>query len=138
MRTVEISVIEDSATDLQWLRVILSDVGLKHRLTVAADGEQGVDCLLRRGRYIGNPSADLIFLDMHLPKFDGLEVLRKVPDSAQLPICLLTSSERERTLIGEHFGKPIGYLIKPLSAEKLIYYLRSHAPLRAVANALGV
>jgi DNA-binding response OmpR family regulator len=63
------------------------------RLTVAEDGEQAVECLLREGRYAGNPSADLIFLDMHLPLFDGLEVLRKVPGSALLPVCMLTNSE---------------------------------------------
>ena len=103
MRPVEISVIEDSPADVRWLKMILSEVGLKHRLTVAEDGEQAVECLLREGRYAGNPSADLIFLDMHLPMFDGLEVLRKVPGSALLPVCMLTSSERERGLMAAHF-----------------------------------
>jgi len=136
MRPIEISVIEDSPADLQWLKTILSEVGLKHRLTVAQDGEEAVECLLRQGHYAGNPFADLIFLDMHLPKLDGLEVLRKVPDSALLPVCVLTSSDQERQLTTNHFGRQITYLIKPLSAEKLICCLRSQGALWSVADTL--
>ena len=55
MRPVEISVIEDSPADVRWLKTILSEVGLKrlkHRLTVAEDGEQAVECLLRKSHLI--------------------------------------------------------------------------------------
>jgi CheY-like chemotaxis protein len=137
MRILEIAVIEDNRADLEWLKIILDEVDLKHRLTVATDGEQAVQCLLRQGHYAGNPPADLIFLDMHLPKFDALDVLRKVPDSAQLPVCLLTSSDLEQELISRHFGKPTAYLIKPLSAEKLICCLRSHEDLRPIADTIA-
>jgi DNA-binding response OmpR family regulator len=57
---------------------------------------------------------------MHLPKLDGIEVLRKVPNARELPICVLTSSEYERKIVNQEFGiKEGNYLIKPVSVETI-------------------
>jgi CheY-like chemotaxis protein len=120
-RPVEISVVEDNPPDVAWLSMVLNETGLHHHhMTVAEDGEQGVDCLLRRGRYANCPAPDLIFLDMNLPKFGGLEILQRVPGSDELPVCILSSSNAEETKVRKHFGRRVGYLTKPVSAEALL------------------
>jgi CheY-like chemotaxis protein len=123
-RPVEISVVEDNPPDVAWLKMMLNEAGLCHHITVAEDGEQAVDCLLRRGRYAGCPTADLIFLDMNLPKFGGLEILYRVPGSECLPVCILSSSKAEEGLVRAHFGRPVGYLTKPVSAAALLECLQ--------------
>ena len=130
MRTAQFLVIEDNPEDVAWLRVILKKLGLAFHLTIAEDGEQAIDCMLRRGNYNDAPIPDLIFLDMHLPLFDGLDILRLVPGSAELPIWVLTSSIAEESPVRAHFGRAVVYLIKPLSAERLLHCLRGHESFR--------
>ncbi len=119
-RTMNISVVEDNPPDVAWLKVILQEAGICHRITLAEDGEQGVDCLCRSGRYDGIPPPDLIFLDMHLPKFGGLEILHKVPGSRSLPVCVLSSSRDEEHVVTAYFGRPVRYLTKPVTVEALL------------------
>jgi CheY-like chemotaxis protein len=61
------------------------------------DAERDCSFLLKRRNWSQAPTPDLIFLDVHLPRLDGIEVLRKVPGANKLPLCVLTGSEAERT-----------------------------------------
>jgi CheY-like chemotaxis protein len=126
MRKLEILVVEDNPPDVAWLEYVLQEAGLQYHLTIARNGEQGVDGLLRRGDFAEAKAPDLIFLDMHLPVFGGLEILRRVPGSVDLPICVLTSSKEEENAVRDYFGRAISYLLKPISAESLRCCIRSH------------
>jgi CheY-like chemotaxis protein len=138
MKTVHVAIAEDNPADLMWLQQVLEDLGLDYSLTVAIDGEQARDFILKHGKYRNFPPADLIFLDMSLPKFTGLEVLRQIPDSAELPVCILTSSQRERQSIEQHFfPRKVSYLSKPIDREQLLQCFRSHDYLRPLAEQLA-
>ena len=135
---VHIAVAEDNPSDVAMLRVVLDELGLDYELTVAVDGEEARDFILKRGRYRTFPPADVIFLDMNMPKLTGLEVLHEVPDSAELPVCVLTSSERERQLIDQHFApRKICYMSKPVDKKHLLACLLSHHKLRPIAERLA-
>lgn len=136
MRILQIAVIEDNPADFILLRCVTEEIGLNCSLALATDGEEGVDCLLHRKKFENCHPADLILLDMHLPKLDGLEILKRVPGSATLPICMLTSSEFERPLVEAHFGRPVDYLVKPVTGEKLLCCLHRLGHLRSVADEL--
>ena len=138
MQPIEILAIEDSSTDLFGLKIVLNEIGITHRLSVAVNGQQAVDFLLKRGEYSAAPTPDLIFLDVHMPMLTGLEVLRQVPNAHKLPVCVLTGSNAERELFRKEFG--IGssnYLTKPLNRESLLACLRGHRHLQALAEALA-
>lgn len=135
MKTVHVAIAEDNPADLMWLQQVLKDLGLDYKLTVAIDGEQARDFILKKGKYRNFAPADVIFLDMNLPKFTGLEVLRQIPDSADLPVCILTSSQREREAIERHFfPRKVSYLNKPIDREQLLQCFRSHDYLRPLAE----
>jgi CheY-like chemotaxis protein len=138
VRRIHIAVAEDDPADLGALREVLDQLGLNYTLTVAVDGEQARDFILKQGRYRDFPPADVIFLDMHMPKLTGLEVLRQIPDSAELPVCVLTGSERERRAIDQHFApRKICYLAKPVDEEHLLACFLSHHNLRQLAEWLA-
>jgi len=138
VKPIQIAVAEDNPLDVAALREVLDQVGLEYTLTVAIDGEEARDFILKKGRYRGYPPAEVIFLDMNMPKLTGMEVLRQIPNSAELPVCVLTSSERERRLIEQHFApRKICYLTKPLDGEHLLECFRSHEQMRSVAERLA-
>jgi two-component system, response regulator len=135
MKKIHVAVAEDNPADLMCLQQVLEDLGLDYRLTVATDGAEACDFILKHGKYRDVPPADVIFLDMGLPKFTGLEVLRQIPHSAELPVCILTSSQRERQSIEQHFfPKKVSYLNKPIDREQLLQCFRSHDYLKPLAE----
>ena len=121
MRTVEILIVEDNSADRFWLEYVLKSLSVDCSFSSVADGQSAVDFLLKRGKHAEAPTPDLIFLDVHLPMLSGIEVLRQVPDAYKLPVCVLTSSERERKLFQREFDiQDSNYLLKPVSQENLL------------------
>jgi two-component system response regulator len=126
-RQVEVLVIEDDDLDRFWLQHTVQMCGRNCAFSTVADGEQAVDFLLKRGEYDQAPTPDLIFLDVHLPIFDGIEILRQLPNARKLPICVLTTSVSERARFRAEFGiQDSDYILKPVSREKLQASPRCH------------
>jgi len=133
MRRIQVLAIEDNSADVFWLETVLNDVGLDHALSVAEDGAQGLDFLLKCGEFETAPTPDIIFLDSNLPRLNGAEVLRKVPHPETLPLCVLTSSIEDRDRFRDEFGiEEPRYLIKPVSRDRLLSCLRSYTQLRPI------
>jgi CheY-like chemotaxis protein len=117
----EVLIVEDNGADRFWLEYTLQNLEGSFRLTAVTDGEQAVDFLLKRGAYEGAATPDMIFLDVHLPKLDGIEVLRQIPNAMDLPICVLTSSQDDREVFREEFGiEDSNYLLKPITQDSLL------------------
>ena len=75
---------------------------------------------------------DLILLDIMLPKMDGLSVCKRIKNSYNLPILMLTAKDSE---IDKILGLELGaddYITKPFSVRELI--ARVKANLRKVEN----
>ena len=77
------------ADDSRMIRVAVRKIveALGHEVIEAADGAEAIVQAMAR-----NP--DMIILDWVMPEKDGLEVLaqlRKMPQTAKTPVCLLTS-----------------------------------------------
>ena len=78
---------------------------------------------------------DLILLDIMLPKMDGLSVCKRIKNSYNVPILMLTAKDAE---IDKILGLELGaddYITKPFSVRELI--ARVKANLRKVEN-IGV
>lgn len=73
---------------------------------------------------------DLVLLDVHLPGFDGFEVLRKIRETAQTPIIMVTArAEDLDKLLGLKMGAD-DYVVKPFSPLEVV--ARVQAVLRRV------
>jgi CheY-like chemotaxis protein len=97
-RAFEVLLIEDNPGDARLAREALRgrpDV----RLSVATDGDAGLDFLRRRGAYAAAPRPDLVLLDLNLPGTPGREVLTQIKadgDLRRIPVVVLTSSQSEQ------------------------------------------
>ncbi|AXR67806.1 response regulator [Leptospira mayottensis] len=71
---------------------------------------------LRKTRY------DLILTDNRMPKFDGIDLLERIPEmNGMTPIIFLTVSNEKETIIqAAHNRKLVAYLLKPIDMRVLI------------------
>ena len=103
---VRVLFVEDDPTVAQMYRLKLELDG--YSVDVASDGEQAVS------RATSDPP-DIIFLDIRLPKLDGLGVLqalRRHERTQQVPVVILSNySERELVERGLKLGA-LEYLVK--------------------------
>lgn len=114
-----ILLVEDNPNDLELCLAALGKSGIANEIIVARDGAEAKDYLFRAAAYSdrepGLPA--VVLLDLKLPKIDGLELLtiiRNHPETARLPVVILTSSREERDVTaGYHLGTN-AYVAKPV------------------------
>lgn len=121
---VEILLVEDNLNDAELTIRALKEKKLTNKLVHVKDGEEALDFLFATGIYSNRKIQDtpkLILLDIHMPKVNGLEVLRKVradERTATIPIVMLTSSNEERDLYESYKLGVNSYIVKPVEYDK--------------------
>jgi|SRR5579875_365754 len=104
-----ILVVDDEPTIREVVERYLQREG--YRTLTAADGAEALDQAA---------DADLIVLDLMLPKIDGIEVFRRVRSDSNVPVIMLTAkSEEIDKLLGLRLGAD-DYLTKPFSPAELV------------------
>ncbi len=110
----KILIVEDERDILQLVKLYLEKEG--YRIVTASTGSEGL-------AQVRTEKPDLVVLDLMLPEIDGLEIckrLRSAPDTAMLPIIMLTAkAEESDTIIGLELGAD-DYVTKPFSPKTLV------------------
>jgi CheY-like chemotaxis protein len=115
-----ILVVDDDADIRSLLRLHLASAG--YEVGVAEDAIEAGYMVLAR-------TPDLIISDVNMPYMDGFEFVaalkgdRSLP---QIPVIFLTAVEE-----GDHRGKElgaVGYLLKPVRADRLLALVAQHLP----------
>jgi two-component system, OmpR family, phosphate regulon response regulator PhoB len=117
--SASILVIEDEEPIQILLRYNLESEG--HRVRVAGDGE---DALLQ----IADEKPDLVVLDWMLPGMSGIELCRMVrakPETAALPIIMLTARSEEVERIRGLATGADDYMVKPFSVPELLARIKT-------------
>lgn len=90
---------DDDMDDIDLVKKALKEAKCNVDFRYVEDGEEAIDYLSRSGRYAAPelaPRPDLILLDFHMPKKDGLQTLieiRKNPQIRAIPVVVLTTSK---------------------------------------------
>ena len=94
----------------------------------ASDGMTAVDMALEQ-------KPDLILLDIMLPRLDGLSVCKRIKNSLNVPILMLTAKDSE---IDKILGLELGaddYITKPFSVRELVARVKANLrKVEAVSN----
>lgn len=110
----KVLVVEDEKDILQLVTLYLEKDGF--RVVTAMTGLEAL-------KQVKTAKPDLVVLDLMLPEMDGLEVckrLRSLPETAMLPIIMLTAkAEESDTIVGLELGAD-DYVTKPFSPKALV------------------
>jgi DNA-binding LytR/AlgR family response regulator len=112
-------IIEDQPPAQRLLKKYIEDIGTLQLMATFSDAIQAMD-------YLKTASVDLIFLDIHLPKMSGIDLLRTVPE---LPSVILTTAFSDYALESYEF-RVVDYLLKPFSFQRFVKAV-SRVPLQS-------
>ena len=111
----KIFLVDDDQNILTSVSMALESEGFS--VKTFTDGENGLKGILE-----GSP--DVAVLDIKMPRLNGIDVLKKIRNSSDIPVIFLTSKDTE---IDELLGFKIGaddYITKPFSQKILIERIR--------------
>jgi len=112
----KITLVDDDENIVTSVSLALESLG--HKVKGFYDGASGLAAL-------ESDPPDLAILDVKMPRMDGMEVLRRLRQTSDLPVIILTSKDEE---IDEILGFNLGaddYIHKPFSQRLLIERIRA-------------
>jgi chemotaxis family two-component system response regulator Rcp1 len=77
---LRVLIVEDNPADIFLYRRTLLALDSACEIEVLADGEQALEFVHDQRKYRHDPRPCVILLDLHLPKHNGMEVLRAIRD----------------------------------------------------------
>ncbi len=125
---INILLVEDNPGDVRMTEEILREARIANELHVVNDGEQAMRVLARNGPDADAPEADLILLDLNLPRKDGREVLAELqadPQLRRIPVVVLTTSSADQDVLRSYDLDPNCYMTKPIGLDEFISVVRS-------------
>jgi two-component system, response regulator len=123
---VEILMVEDNPSDVKLTMRALKKNNLVNNIKVVNDGSEALDYIFAKNIYAERVITDVpkvIFLDLKLPKINGLEVLEKIKSDERtksIPVVVLTSSAEDRDLKRCYELGVNSYIVKPVAFEKFV------------------
>lgn len=115
--------IEDNDGDRYLMKKRIHDVMSDVRITEIENGEIAFQYFAGLRHNPDRERPDLIFLDLNMPKVNGLEVLKGLKSDRDLhtiPIVIFSSSEAPRDIHWTYYEQGNAYVVKPVTLEK--YY----------------
>lgn len=122
-------VVDDESLNRQVLVNYLAD---RYHVREAVDGQQALELLREE-------PADLILLDIMMPGLSGYEVCRELRERLpvnELPVIMLTASNRLRDLLQGFALGASDYLTKPISKAELLSRVETHLRLLDISRNL--
>lgn len=126
-----ILVAEDNEDDVFFMRRAMKAAAPDFVVSFVNDGQSALEFLRATGPYqdrVGLPLPAIVFLDLKLPYFHGMDVLaeiRRDPHLRAVPVVILTSSSEDHDRMRAESLGVQGYLVKPPTRAMLIAVLNT-------------
>jgi CheY-like chemotaxis protein len=116
-----ILLIEDNPVDVDLTVRAFKKQNLTNPIEIARDGEEAIKMIEKWNDTKLVPV--VILLDLKLPKFNGLEVLKEIkthPEFKKIPVVVLTSSSEDSDINAAYNLGANSYIVKPVQFDKFI------------------
>jgi CheY-like chemotaxis protein len=128
---VEILLVEDDPAHAEIVKRNFESSFIANKMHHVTDGQLALDYLFRKNGFSDpktSPRPGLILLDLRLPKVDGLEVLKKIKEDAdisRIPVVVLTTSSAEYDVVKAYDSHANSYLVKPVDFPQFVALMES-------------
>ena len=112
-------IIDDSPTELHLFQSMLEKAGFE--TLVADSGEEGI-------RQATRARPDCILMDVVMPGMNGFQATRKLtkdPQTANIPVIMITTKDQETDKIWGMRQGAVEYLVKPVADNELVAKINS-------------
>lgn len=126
----EVLLVDDNPADIDLTREVLGKSKQHFHVHAVGDGEQAICFLRHQGKFAEEPAADLIVLDLNLPRKDGCSVLTEIkadPSLARIPVVIFTTSHANTDISRCYELGANCYLIKPGNLADFVAVVQSMA-----------
>ncbi len=110
---MKVIICDDDPNQRDTIRVCLAVSGRKYDI---AEFELGADML----DYLGSCDVDLVFLDLGLPDMDGLDVLRQLRKSSDVPVIVVSGNDTIESVVKALAMGADDYITKPFEPIELM------------------
>lgn len=124
-KEAEILLVEDNVNDREFTLRALAKNNFSKNVYVVKDGEEAIEFVFGTGRYAdrGPLLLKVIFLDLKLPKLNGLEVLKKIKSDNRyktIPVVMVTSSREDSDIQESYTLGANSYIVKPIEFDDFV------------------
>ena len=136
-----ILLVEDNSQDIELTQAALEINKVANEIVITRHGGEALDYLYRRNEFKDRAPGEpvVVFLDLKMPKVDGIEVLRQIkgdPDLRYIPVVMLTSSREEADLVKTYELGVNAYVVKPVGFDQFTEAIRQLGVFWGVLNEL--
>jgi CheY-like chemotaxis protein len=118
-----VMIIEDDVADVLIIKRAIKELHIKNELVQLNNGEEGLEYLKSHP----NSLPCIIFLDLNMPKMNGIEFLKIIKNDdrlKQIPVIALTTSQNTDDIANCFKSGIAGYIIKPVDYKKFVKAVR--------------
>lgn len=122
-KEVTILLAEDDNGHAELVQRNLRRAGLKNNIMHFINGEEILQFLMSTKSCIKDGHSYLLLLDIRMPKLDGVEVLTRIKEDADLksiPVIMVTTTDDPREIERCHYIGCNNYITKPVEYEKFM------------------
>jgi two-component system, chemotaxis family, response regulator Rcp1 len=127
-KPIDILLVEDNPGDARLALESLKESKIRNTIHWVQDGLEAMKFMHRQGSYANAPRADLILLDLNMPKMDGRKVLAEIKsddDLKRIPVVIFTISKAEEDILKAYDLHTNCYITKPLDLDRFLKVIQS-------------
>lgn len=120
---ISILLVDDDPDCRLLIRDAIEGSKVSNEVFEVCDGAEAMEFLRRRGRYAEAPRPGLVYLDIEMPRMDGLDTLRQIKQDPQLraiPVVMMTGVCGEQEMQRAAALGANSYTLKPANAEQFL------------------
>ncbi|MBV9266229.1 MAG: response regulator [Acidobacteriaceae bacterium] len=125
---LDILLIENDPAMARLVKEAMREAGLHEQVVSLPDGDEALEYLRReKKKYAQEPFPDLIFLDLHLPKKSGLQVLVELkanPKLVAIPVVVVSGSANPSEIREAYELHASCYIRKPDDLDEFLRFVR--------------
>ena len=122
----EILIIENDPAAARLTKEAFREAGIREGVRSVPDGDEALALLRREAAFADAPLPDIIFLDLHLPRKSGLEVLAELKGSSRLkatPVVVISGSDDPREIREAYELHANCYIRKPNDLHEFLKFI---------------